>query len=115
MMRSRRAPARLGLGRRSEGQKCVHGRGGVCSIHGPGAKKKWRPLGKTRVMGDDGELRWKSNREVYYVCAEVGEGVGRGGENNRLTQLTLKFNQGVDSSGDEDTNIGGRGAREDEQ
>ena len=39
----------------------------------------------------------------------------RGGENNRLTQLTLKFNQGVDSSGDEDTNIGGRGAREDEQ
>ena len=41
---------------------CTYTRGGICSIHGPGAKRKWRP-----VRGEGGA--WdKTTKKHYYVC-----------------------------------------------
>ena len=59
---------------------CVHSKGGICSIHGAGAKLKWKP--SARRMPD----KKKSSREYFYVY-DVGLG------ERRLMQTRLLFDK----------------------
>ena len=42
---------------------CSYTKGGICSQHGPGAKRKWRPVSR-----GDGGVWDKNNKRYYYVC-----------------------------------------------
>ena len=48
-------------------RKCVHTRKGVCSIHGPGAKYRWRP-GTKMVTEVDGVVKYETTKIYYWVC-----------------------------------------------
>ena len=47
---------------------CVHSKGGVCSIRGPGAKLRWRFGGKETERTKEGQLKTTSKRVYFYVC-----------------------------------------------
>ena len=50
------------------GQVCEHKKGGICTIHGAGAKLKWRPATKgTRGRGG-ARGKWDGQREYFYAC-----------------------------------------------
>ena len=51
---------------------CQYLKGGVCTVHGGGANKKWKPAGKERIVGEDRTVMWKTRRTVYYMCEEKG-------------------------------------------
>ena len=65
---------------------CVHSKGGVCSIHGPGAKLRWRFDGKEKVRTEEGRLKTTAKRLYFYVCGPKPNG---GGEKNKLKQSRL--------------------------
>ena len=48
-------------------RKCIHTKKGVCSIHGPGAKYRWRP-GTKRVTGEDGVIENVKTKIYYWLC-----------------------------------------------
>ena len=48
----------------------------MCTVHGPGARSKWRPI-RTRVVGDDGVPRYEVTRLYYYECDVGPRGRGR--------------------------------------
>ena len=54
---------------------CTYSKGGgVCDIHGPGAKYHWRPIKKEdQVMGPDGKVK---KRFYYWVCKLGPKGRG---------------------------------------
>ena len=58
--------------------------GGRCTLHGPGAIRKWKPK-KTPVFGEGGvvTLQYVGEREYYWRCDL--------GVNGKLKQTTLKF------------------------
>ena len=62
---------------------CVHKRGGLCELHGPGAKKRVRPI-RVVVKGPDGKDVVKIKQKTFYTC-DVGEG------GTRLLQTRLSF------------------------
>ena len=64
-------------------KECQHARGGVCRVHGPGAKKKFRPV-RVTVFGQDGKEVTRIKQKSYYTCD-----VGTGG--TRLLQTRLSF------------------------
>ena len=66
-----------------QSRPCVHKEGGVCTIHGPGAKLRWRPSCKTV----QGEGKKKKYERVYWYECDLMPG-GRGG---RVRQLRLSF------------------------
>ena len=48
---------------------CVHSRGGVCTLHGPGAKERWRPKGEKKIVVDkNGKKRTTFDKEYFWVC-----------------------------------------------
>ena len=80
-------------GGRSEGRvgakvskgACVHSKDGTCSVHGPGAKWRWRPIPPSqRTIGPDGKLK---KREYFWKCE-----VGAGGRNLQQSKLTFRRN-----------------------
>ena len=74
-------------------KKCEYKKGGVCSIHGPGARLTWKPV---RVPNPaPGEK--KTTRLYSYVC-EVGPGGGA------LRQPRLSFRASL-----KDDNLDGQG------
>ena len=82
---------------KDEGQRaleCKHSAGGVCTIHGPGAKRKFKPV-RVTTIGPDGLPVSKIKRKNYYKCY-VGEG------EERLRQTKISF------GGLLDTRRGGR-------
>ena len=50
-------------------EACIHAKGGVCAVHGPGAKRGWRPVVEW-VMGPRGKMikQYTKKRETYYLC-----------------------------------------------
>ena len=58
---------------------------GVCTHHGVKGRRRWRPTGrKTRVVGPDGRVSLKSEREIWYECDVGPDGKTR-------TQSRLSF------------------------
>ena len=53
-------PVRRG-GRTEGGRPCVHKKGGICEVHGAGAKLRWRP-----AKGRGG--KWDGKRQYFYEC-----------------------------------------------
>ena len=64
-------------GGQTGGSVCVHDSKEVCSIHGEGAKQKWKPDGKTKYLGPDGKTRYKMKRLIYFECDIAPGGGGR--------------------------------------
>ena len=53
---------------------CTYRKGGVCDVHGPGAKYHWRPIKKEdQVPGPDGKLK---TRHYFWVCKLGPKGRG---------------------------------------
>ena len=65
-------------------RECIHTRDGVCSLHGPGATRYWKPV-RVRKRGADGSISTEMKRRPYHVC-DLGPR-GRG----RLRQSRLGF------------------------
>ena len=84
-------------------RSCEYLPGGVCTIHGGGAVRHWRPIGKTCMRGDNGEMKWKTERETYYVC-DVGEDRKR-----KMKQTKLSFSVVGRTEREEDTKKGDLG------
>ena len=61
-------------------QVCTHLKGGVCTIHGPGAKLRWTP-GKW-VKGE----KIQEKRNYFYVCEQ-----NKKKKKNEMIQLKLNF------------------------
>ena len=61
-------------------QVCTHLKGGVCTIHGPGAKLRWTP-GKW-VKGE----KIQEKRNYFYVCEQ-----NRKTKKNDMIQMKLNF------------------------
>ena len=76
----------------SKTKVCTYRKGGVCDIHGPGAKYHWKPI-RNPVPGPDGKLL---TRRYYWVC-EIGP-KGRG----KLRQTKLSFGGMRRSTGGDD-------------
>ena len=71
------------VGAQVNNEACVHSKDGTCSVHGPGAKWRWRPIPVSqRTIGPDGKLR----KRVYFWKCEVGVG----GRNLQQSKLTFK-------------------------
>ena len=72
-------------------ERCVHGKGGTCTIHGPGARRCWRPIPDIS-RGPGGEIvrKYSGRRETYYLCDVDRNGVLR-------RQPRLSFNQNEDN------------------
>ena len=63
---------------------CSYRKGGICVIHGPGAREHWRPI-RDPVPGPSGKL---ITRQYYWVCPKEEMGPkGRG----ILRQSKLSF------------------------
>ena len=60
---------------------CVHSKDGTCTIHGPGAKWRWRPIlpVSRRPVGPDGKVK---KREYFWKCE-----VGGGGKNLQQSRI----------------------------
>ena len=56
-------------------------------LHGPGAKRKWRPIMK-RKRGPDGNYSLRMHKETYYECTPAMMG---GGKERKMTQTKLSF------------------------
>ena len=63
----------------------VYSRGGVCTLHGPGALQKWKPKGRKTIVGADGKKKTIVEREYYFVCDLAPQG------RKKLTQTRLSF------------------------
>ena len=48
-------------------KKCVHKRGGFCTIHGKQAEKAFRPI-SVEVVGEDGVKKMKTVRKTVWRC-----------------------------------------------
>ena len=72
-------------------QECTYQKGGVCSLHGPGAKLRWLP-GKWVK----GELM-KDKRNYFYVCEDEKKK-----DKKKMIQLKLSFIK----KPDDDTKVG---------
>ena len=73
------------------GLECTYQKGGVCAIHGPGAKLRWLPGKWVR-----GELL-KDKRNYFYVCEDAKKK-----DRKKMTQLKLSFLK----KPDDDTKVG---------
>ena len=51
-------------------RKCVHTKKGVCSIHGSGAKERWRPGNK--VVSIVGGVKKYETTKIYYWECDLG-------------------------------------------
>ena len=85
-----------------QARECVHDTKGVCTIHGEGAKKWWRPSTKM-VKGTrrGGVKTMKYEKEFYFECDLGGRGRGK----RRQTKLpfrTLKTTPSEDNHDAED-------------
>ena len=64
----------------------MHSRGGVCSLHGPGAKYRWRPKGENRIVVDaNGRKKTTFDKEYFWACDLAPSG------GKKLTQTRLSF------------------------
>ena len=74
-------------------KECQHLRGGVCILHGPGAKMKYKPK-MTVTTGPDGKKIRTMTKEHYYQCDLAPPSplvVGEGGRGGKLRQTQLSF------------------------
>ena len=74
-----RKPSSLTPGR----GRCVHAKGGICDIHGPGAKYTWRPI-FIKETGPDGKTTMVKSKEWFYVC-DISQ------DNKKLKQTKISF------------------------
>ena len=75
----------------SEAQECQHSVVGVCTIHGPGAKMKYKPI-ITVTPGPDGKITRTMKKKRYFVCDLALPRVV-GGKGEKLSQTQLSFNK----------------------
>ena len=68
---------------------CTYQKGGICDIHGGGAKLRWKPVGK-KVVGK--ELK----RITWYECKDIGTN-GKKLKQSRITlaKASKDDNQGL--------------------
>ena len=50
------------VGGKATPRRCKHAKGGVCAVHGPGAKLRWKPI----IKGEG--YPWDKTKEYFYVC-----------------------------------------------
>ena len=55
-------------GTRVDGKDCVHTAGGVCNIHGEGARLTWKVVVKKTIGPGGRVIRKKDGRKYFYVC-----------------------------------------------
>ena len=81
-------------GTQAKKEVCVHSKDGTCTVHGPGAKWRWRPIlpVSSQPVGPNGKVK---KREYYWQCE-----VGSGGRN--LLQSRISFKRNTDG-GDKET------------
>ena len=78
----RRQPG-AGVQEGGPGARCSYAPGGICNLHGPGAKLRW----KTTVGEYRPGVKTEKKRHYFYVCLTKPEDRPRGG----LRQSTLSF------------------------
>ena len=85
METSRRQP---GVGEQVQqggsGARCSYTAGGICNLHGPGAKLRWKPIVGEYIPG----VRSEKKRHYFYVCMSKPGGTPR---ERGLQQTTLSF------------------------
>ena len=65
----------------------MHSRGGVCTLHGPGAKYRWRPKGEKKIVIDkNGKKRTTYDKEYFWTC----DLTPRGGRKLTQTKLNIR-------------------------
>ena len=67
---------------------CTYQKGGVCSIHGSGAKLRWKPIGR-KVVGQE------MKRKTWYECRDPN----KKGKKLKQSKLTLSKAQADDTQG----------------
>ena len=85
--------------RMTRGERCHHSKGGVCTIHGPGAVLRWKPAGTKVVRVENGMKKTTSTRDYYYVCD-----LGPLGSGKKMKQTRLSFTVMKTTKSDEDDN-----------
>ena len=68
--------------------RCTHLGGGVCQTHGPGARRRWRPVSRTTTLPGGG-VRRIVERLYFYECDLVPN--RRGGVMTAGRQRLLSF------------------------
>ena len=61
----------------TDGMPCQHKKGGVCVLHGPGAKLRWKPVGLKIVTYENGRKKTTINKKYFNVCDLCLLGSGR--------------------------------------
>ena len=79
----------------------MHAKGGVCTIHGPGAKLRWRFGGKETERDKDGVLKTTARRIYFYVC-NPGQQGGGGGKKYTQTRLSSFIQKRKTTAGDQE-------------
>ena len=74
-----RRPSSLTSGR----ERCVHAKGGICQVHGPGARYTWKPI-FIKEVGPDGEISVVKSKEWFYIC-DISQ------DNKKLKQTKISF------------------------
>ena len=75
----------------------------MCTIHGPGAKRHWRPVWK-KVVGPEGRVTHEYSRVTYYTCD-----LGPGGRTVGQTRLSFVKTTLPENSKKDDTDQGDLG------
>ena len=74
--RKARRPSSLTTGR----EKCVHAKGGICEVHGDGARYTWKPT-FTKQVGPDGKITVVKGKEYCDISQN----------HRKLTQTKISF------------------------
>ena len=88
------------------GEHCHYRRGGVCTEHGPGAKRHWKPTWK-KTVGRGGRVQYEYTRTYYYTCDLGPNGRAVGQQRLSFSRTAPPTNQDVPD--DEDTTQGDLG------
>ena len=58
----------------TDGMPCQHKKGGVCVLHGPGAKLRWKPVSPKVVTYENGRRRLTKSISMFVIWAFWGVG-----------------------------------------
>ena len=79
-------------------RKCEHKKGGICLLHGPGAKLRMRPIGPKIVSYVNGRKKTSFEKEYFYVCDLGPMGSGKKLKQTKLSFLAMKTTDGGDNA-----------------
>ena len=82
----------------TDGMTCEHKKGGVCVLHGPGAKLRWKPIGPKIVTYVNGKKKTSYNKDYFYVCDLGLLGSGKTMKQTMLSLLAVKTTDSEDDT-----------------